>query len=60
VQRNALARAGCELGQGFLFRRPVSQDVAEGLLRGQPFITSTAGAPVGTLIDQATGASPAS
>jgi len=60
VQRDALAQAGCELGQGFLFRRPVSQDVAEGLLRGQPFITSTAGATVSTLVDQGTARMPPS
>ena len=35
-QRDLLARAGCQLHQGYLFSRPLSADVLEAFLRIQP------------------------
>jgi diguanylate cyclase (GGDEF)-like protein len=35
AQLRALQRAGCDLGQGFLFSRPVGAETVEGLLDGE-------------------------
>ena len=51
AQLRALQRAGCDLGQGFLFSRPVGVDAVEELMREQRHRPgAAAGAHLGTAL----------